>query len=242
MTVKGSKQDKLKIVTYDPWQRFRRIIYMTLFIAAVAGGCFYGGIYASLDKLQVLTEERDLMQEELVAAEGDVQHWRQRASVLEKGGEVDRQAAEGIRQTVKELKARIATLEEEVSFYKGIMAPNAKDQGLRISKVTIKPLEEPRKYSYSIMMTQVADNSSYIKGLAAINFVGTEAGERKIMPLRELDENVSELGIKFRFRYFQEVTGEVIMPETFNVEQVQVVLQSTGAKAQRVEQTNEWLQ
>jgi hypothetical protein len=32
------------------------------------------------------------------------------------------------------------------------------------------------------------------------------------------------------------------MPASFNVEQVQVVLQSTGSKTQRVEETIEWSQ
>lgn len=240
--VKGSKQDRLQLVTYDPWQRFLRFVYFVLFIAAVAVGCFFGGQYASLQQLQDLTSERDQLQEQIVAADGDIRGLRQRAAVLEKGGEVDRQAAEGIRQTVKELKSQIATLEEEVSFYKGIMAPSSQDKGLRISKVDIQPVENGDKYRYSIMMTQVADNTSYIKGLAAVNFIGLQEGQRKIIPLRELDENVSELGVKFRFRYFQEVAGEVSLPASFNVEQVQVVLQSTGGKAQRVEETIDWPQ
>ena len=240
--VKGSKQERLQLVAYDPWQRFRRFVYMVLFIAVIAAACFYGGQYASLQQLNALGAERDQLQEQLVAADSDIRGLRQRTAVLEKGGEVDRQAAEGIRQTVKELKSQIATLEEEVSFYKGIMAPGSQDKGLRISKVEILPLEQNLNYRYSIMMTQVADNSSYIKGLAAVNFIGQQDGQKKIIPLRELDEKVSELGLKFRFRYFQEVAGEVSLPENFNVEQVQVVLQSTGNKAQRVEETIDWPQ
>lgn len=240
--VKGSKQERLSLVRYDPMQRFIRAVYFLLFTAAVAGGCFFAGQYASLNERRALIEERDQLQEQVVAANQEARSFRQRVGALEKGGEVDRQAAEGIRQTVKSLKAQVSTLEEEVSFYKGIMAPSGQDKGLRISKIDIQPLDTADKFRYSIMMTQVADNSSYIKGVAAVNFVGTEAGVRKIIPLRELDEQVSELGVKFSFRYFQEIAGEVKMPANFNVEQVQVVLQSSGSKAQRVEETIEWSQ
>jgi|TARA_B110001454_G_scaffold171572_1_gene162436 hypothetical protein len=240
--VKGSKQERLSLVRYDPWQRFVRSVYFLLFIAAVAGGCFFAGQYASLNERHALNEERDQLQEQIIAADQEIRGFRQRVGALEKGGEVDRQAAEGIRQTVKSLKAQVATLEEEVSFYKGIMAPSGQDKGLRISKIDILPLDQASKYRYSIMMTQVADNTSYIKGLAAVNFVGTEAGKRKIIPLRDIDKNVNELGVKFSFRYFQEIAGEVTLPASFNVEQVQVVLQSSGNKAQRVEETIEWSQ
>lgn len=240
--VKGSKQERLSLVRYDPWQRFWRGVYFLLFTVAVAAGCFFGGQYASLNELRALAIERDQLQEQIISADKEIRSFRQRVGVLEKGGEVDRQAAEGIRQAVKELKVQIATLEEEVSFYKGIMAPTGQDKGLRISKIDIQPLDQGSKFRYSIMMTQVADNTSYIKGLAAVNFVGVENGMRKIIPLRELDEKVHELGVKFSFRYFQEVAGEVTMPASFNVEQVQVVLQSTGSKTQRVEETIEWSQ
>ena len=238
--VKGSKQERLSLVRYDPWHRFWRGFYFFLFTAAVAAGCFFGGQYASLNELRALDAERDQLQEQIMAADQEIRTFSQRVGVLEKGGEVDREAAEGIRQTVKELKIQIATLEEEVSFYKGIMAPSGQDKGLRISKISIQPLDQASKYRYSIMMTQVADNTSYIKGLAAVNFVGLENGKRKIIPLRELDEQINDLGVKFSFRYFQEVAGEVVMPANFKVEQVQVVLQSSGNKAQRVEETIEW--
>mgnify|MGYP006091208167 CR=1 FL=1 len=240
--VKGSKQDRLSLIRYDPWHRFWRSVYFLLFTALVAVGCFFGGQYASFAQVNALSGDRDQLQVQIIAADQEIRGFRQRVGVLEKGGEVDRQASEGIRQTVKELKVQIATLEEEVSFYKGIMAPSGQDKGLRISKIDIQPFDQPNTFRYSIMMTQVADNTSYIKGLAAVNFVGLEDGKRKIIPLRELDEKVDELGLKFSFRYFQEVGGEISVPASFKIEQVQVVLQSSGSKAQRVEETIEWLQ
>lgn len=238
--VKGSKQDRLSLVRYDPWQRFWRGIFFLLFTMAVAVGSFFGGQYASLDELRTLAAERNQLQEQIIAAEQELTNYSQRVAVLEKGGEVDRQATEGIRQTVKELKAQVAVLEEEVSFYKGIMVPSGKDRGLRISKIDIQPLDQANKFRYSIMLTQVADNTRYIKGLAAINLVGLEGGKRKIIPLRELDEKVDDLGVKFSFRYFQEVVGDIVIPANFKAEQVQVVLQSSGGKPQRVEETIDW--
>lgn len=240
--VKGSQQEELVIRHYKPWERFRRTVYLLLFIVLVGAGGYFGGLYGSMEQIRSLASERSRLQVELDEAERTITTLTQRVGVLEKGGEVDRKATEGIRQTVKELKAQISTLEEEVAFYKGIMAPSANDKGLRVSKIEITPVEGGSRYRYSIMMTQVADNSSYISGLAAVNFVGLRGGERLILPLRDLDTTVTDLGVKFRFRYFQEVSGELTLPDNFTPEQVQVVLQSTGGKAQRVEQTIEWPQ
>ena len=240
--VKGSQQDQLVIRQHRPWEQFRRAVYLLLFIIVVGVGGYYAGQFGSLERIQTLASQRTHLQQVVEESERTIMNLTQRLGVLEKGGEVDRKATEGIRQTVKELKSQIATLEEEVSFYKGIMAPSGSDKGLRISKFEITPLDTSGRFRYSIMMTQVADNSSYIAGLAAVNFVGMRNGERVILPLRDIDSSVTDLGVKFRFRYFQEVAGEISVPDNFVPEQVQVVLQSTGGKAQRVEQTVEWPQ
>ena len=241
--VKGSEQSYLMIHQYKPWQRFRRRFYWLLFLIATGAGGYFAGTYDSYEQLNTLTSSRDYLQMKLDEAEHTITNLSQRVNVLEKGGEVDRQATEGIRQTVKELKSQISTLEEEVAFYKGIMAPSSNDKGLRVNKIDVAALTEtPGSYKYSIMLTQVQDNSSYIAGLAAVNFIGLRNGERVILPLRDLDEKVTELGVKFRFRYYQEVTGDISLPEGFIPEQVQVVLQSTGSKAQRVEQSVDWPQ
>src|SRR5690554_2339312 len=240
--VRGTKHDRLMVTRYNPMAKVLRFIFVTLLALAMAVGGYYGGVINSVDEIQALSLQRDTLENSLADAKHTISSLSQRVSILEKGGEVDRKATEGIRQTVKELKAQISTLEEEVAFYKGIMAPSSNDRGLRVSKIDIAALENAGSFRYSIMLTQVADNSSYISGLAAVNFVGLRNGERVILPLRDLDSSVTDLGVKFRFRYFQEISGELQLPEQFVPEQVQVILQSTGGKAQRVEQTIDWPQ
>lgn len=238
--VRGSQQDQLIIKRYNPWDKARRNLLMVIIVIVIGVGGYYGGLVDSVDEIQSLSLQRDILQESLADAEHTISSMSQRVSILEKGGEVDRKATEGIRQTVIELKSQIATLEEEVSFYKGIMAPGGNDKGLRVSKIDVIPEENSNRFRYSIMLTQVSDNSSYISGLAAVNIVGIRNGERIILPLRDLDSDVTELGVKFRFRYFQEIAGTLTLPSQFVPEQVQVVSQSTGSKAQRVEQTINW--
>lgn len=239
--VKGSQQESLVITQYRPWKKVRRWFFSLLMLVVVGAGGYFVGWYDSWTSTSRLSIERDQLRHELHRAERTISSLTQRVGILEKGGEVDRQATEGIRHTVVELKYQISTLEEEVAFYKGIMAPSSSDMGLRVSKIDLTA-QENGSVRYSIMLTQVADNSSFIAGLAAVNFVGSRNEERVILPLRDLDRSIDDLGVRFRFRYFQEISGELVVPEGFTPEQVQVVLQSTGSKAQRVEKSIEWLQ
>ncbi|MEY8262607.1 MAG: hypothetical protein RPR98_00260, partial [Bermanella sp.] len=158
----------------------------------------------------------------------------------EKGGEVDRRSTEGLRQNMVDLRTQIATLQEEVAFYKGIMAPSSRKHDLRIQKIEVEKALAARRFRYKVVVTQVGTNQTYISGLAAVNITGVLGGKQKVFGLRDLTDDVQDYGIKFKFRYFQEISGEMVLPEGFIPESIEVVLQSKGSKAGRVTQTTPW--
>ena len=238
--VKGSKQEHLVVVSYDPWTRFFKRLFVLILIAALGGtGYLYGRFEAAQIQSQAIAE-RDQLKEELQMARDEMSSYSQRVIMLEKGGEVDRRSTEGLRQNLVDLRTQIATLQEEVAFYKGIMAPSTTRQDLRIQKVDIEPTLEQRRYRYKVVVTQVGTNQRFVSGLAAVNITGVLDGKQVIYGLRDVSEDVQDYGIKYRFRYFQEIVGDLVLPEGFTAESVEVVLQSNGSKANRVEQTFPW--
>ncbi|WP_283789329.1 DUF6776 family protein [Bermanella sp. WJH001] len=238
--VKGSKQDHLVVVSYDPWTRFFKRLFVLILIAALgSAGYLYGRFEAAQIQSQAIAE-RDQLKEELQMTRDEMSSYSQRVIMLEKGGEVDRRSTEGLRQNLVDLRTQIATLQEEVAFYKGIMAPSTTKQDLRIQKVDIEPTLEQRRYRYKVVVTQVGTNQRFVSGLAAVNITGVLDGKQVVYGLRDVSEDVQDYGIKYRFRYFQEIVGDLVLPEGFIAESVEVVLQTNGSKANRVEQTFPW--
>jgi hypothetical protein len=237
--VEGSVQDELVIVRRAKGYRFRRAFWLAILILITAGGGYLYGYFDSYTQMKVLKEENGYLKDGLRTSEKTIEDLSQRVAVLEKGGEVDRQAADGFRETVKSLKDQVSVLEQEVAFYKGIMAPGSADKGLRISRIDLDAINA-NQYSYAVMMTQVVDNTNYVQGEVAVNVIGLRSGEQEVIALRDLDDNISELGIPFRFRYFQELKGVLNLPEGFIPQQLQVVMQSRGQNSQRVEETRNW--
>ncbi len=237
--VEGSVQDELVIVRRAKGYRIRRAFWLAILILITAGGGYLYGYFDSYTQMKVLKEENGYLKDGLRTSEKTIEDLSQRVAVLEKGGEVDRQAADGFRETVKSLKDQVSVLEQEVAFYKGIMAPGSADKGLRISRIDLDAINA-NQYSYAVMMTQVVDNTNYVQGEVAVNVIGLRSGEQEVIALRDLDDNISELGIPFRFRYFQELKGVLNLPEGFIPQQLQVVMQSRGQNSQRVEETRNW--
>lgn len=238
--VKGSKQDKLMVVSYDPWTRFWKRTLVLAIVGLLGVASYLFGRYEALEAQEQAIAERDQLQQDLQMAQDEVASYSQRISMLEKGGEVDRKSTEGLRQNLVDLRTQIATLQEEVAFYKGIMAPSSRKHDLRIQKIEIAKTLEARRFRYKVVLTQVGTNQRFISGLAAVNITGVLNGKQKVFGLRDLSEDVQDYGIKYKFRYFQEIEGDLVLPEGYIPESVEVVLQSKGSKSKRVELTQAW--
>lgn len=238
--VKGSKQESLMVVSYDPWNRFWHRFIMLVLISLLAVSSYIAGRYQALESQAHAIAQRDQLLIELQETREQMSTHNQRVIMLEQGGEVDRRSTEGLRQNMVDLRTQIATLQEEVAFYKGIMAPSTNKNDLRIQKVDIVKALEEHRYRYKVVMTQMGVNQGYISGLAAVNITGVLDGKQIVYGLRDLSEDVEDYGIKFKFRYFQEIEGDMVLPAGFIPESVEVVLQSNGSKANRVTETFPW--
>jgi hypothetical protein len=237
--VKGSKQTSLRVISHDAKQRFRQRLLLILLCVSLAAASFFAGQFSAWQNQQEVNAQRDQLLEDIVQANAEVTRMSQRMAILEKGGEVDRTATENVRQTVINLRSQVVALEEEITFYKGIMAPSSNKRGLAIQKLELN--QSPTGgYQYKVVLTQVKDNRAQIKGLLALNFIGLKAGKEVILPLKDVSDQVNDLGTKFRFKYFQDIQGTFMFPKGFKPLKVQIVVQSSGKNSTRIEETFDW--
>jgi len=188
-------------------------------------------------KVEVV-RDRDLISSQLMESQKLIIEMRQEIADLEIGGAIDERATEEVRQTMESLQGEIAELNEEISFYKGVMLPNVANKGLRIERLDMTP-NTPGRFKYSLLLIQIVDKHNYIQGGVEISLRGREGEQEKRLMLSQLDKEKTD-AVKFRFRYFQNINGEMILPEGFQPREVMVVAQSSGRNAQRLEKTFDW--
>ncbi len=231
--------DRLVVVRHQPG--FRRRWWLTIIAVALSGlaaGYWLAHLgvgyrHASLqEQLSRLSQEyRELQQSESAL--------RQQVATLESGRAIDDLARQEIKATIHNLEEVIAKLRQDVSFYRSIMLPSDNARGLQIQNVTLKSLPEPRRVQYKFVLAQLSDAKDTLSGVMAVNLIGQRGEAQEVIPLRDVSE-VKELGIKFEFKYFQEFAGELLLPEDFVPERLQVVAQSKGRSASRVERSFDW--
>lgn len=238
--VKGSSHQRLKVVAYNPATDFvQRTLLILLLVASIIGAYLTGSWHISTQLMEV-QEAREIIEDDLEVKTEAVETLTQRVAVLEEGSKLDKQANDEVRLTIKEYRDRIADLEKEVAFYKNIMAPGGESTGLHIQKLNLAATSEEGVFKYKIVLTQLEKNQNYVNGQAAINIIGELKGKKTIYSLRDLSSEQKDLGVKFKFRYFQNIVGELKIPADFAPQEVQIILQTTGKKPVRVEKAFGW--
>ena len=86
--VKGSKQEHLVVVSYDPWTRFFKRLLLLIIIAALGGASYLFGRFEAAQVQSQAIAERDQLKEDLQMARDEMASFSQRVIMLEKGGEV----------------------------------------------------------------------------------------------------------------------------------------------------------
>ena len=236
--VKGSKQHQMVVVPYRPL--YKAMIFIAfLFSMAVFGWLTYEfGNNQGLELKVEVVREKDLISKELGEARVLISEMRQEIADLTVGGEIDNQANEEVRQTIENQQNLLAAQNEEISFYKGVMLPNVANEGLRIERLDVSS-NVPGRVRYSLLLIQVVDNHDYVQGGVRISLLGQNDGQEETIQVSESGRDKAE-AIKFRFRYFQNIVGELQLPEGFVPREVMVVVQSSGLNAQRLEKTFDW--
>ena len=152
---------------------------------------------------------------------------------------VDGDANESLRQTIKSLRDELSASQDEVLFYRQLMAPSEAQRGLRVEKLELNPGASPTEVKYRLLLTQVSEKNDWATGTVTVDVVGASANEQVVLPLTEMTQ-VESYPLSFKFRYFQDFTGTLVIPEGLKPEQVVVTAATSGKDGKRVQKTFSW--
>lgn len=231
--------DRYRLVAERRWQRaLLRLALVAVVLAAVALGYWLGGRTAAVDRPYLDALERLKASQERVIAQLNSELVDARL-----GQTVDQQAAQTLRELVSELRSEVAGLQEEVTFYKSLMAPSTLTKGLQIADFQVFGAEDGSEFAYQLLLTQAQVRRDWVQGSVRLSVrgsaaEGTDRSER-VLSFAELDAE-GTYPVKFKFRYFQNLTGRIRLPEGFEPDEVLVAVTPTGRGREAVERGFPW--
>lgn len=230
----------LVVVRHQPGLRLRQFLILLFFSVAAGAIGFVLGMLQADFLAKDAAQTRSVLSAQVERLRDENHQLKQQLLKLERGGSIDKQAIREAQRTIKQLQSNLSQVNSDLGFYKDIMAPGDVERSLQVQRMRIQRSSAENVFGYKLSLTQVGDNRNYIEGQAMVSVIGQRGGKKEILPLRDLSATVEKLGITFRFRYFQDIEGELVLPEGFKADAVQVVAQAEGKKGVRIERTFEW--
>ncbi|MBX2857921.1 MAG: hypothetical protein KTR17_04595 [Cellvibrionaceae bacterium] len=239
--VKDAKLRPLKIVEYNPLKKnLKRGLIAAGFVVAIVASFYYGYTTGAAQQKEVLSDVEGIS-EELEKVKQGREELEQQIANLKMGALVDQQASEDVRQEVITLKENLASLKEENSFYRNLMAPTGNKRGLNFGTVEVVDTETPRVYSYKIVLQQLATRHKLLQGTLKFTIIGKQDETPITFKLKEVSSDVTQDIIKLRFKYFQTIQGKLTLPAGFEPEAIELVARSIGKQAVTIEKRFGWL-
>ena len=217
---------QLIIKTRTPWKFWLQIIVIVaVSLFAVWTAYSLGYRKAGYDN-NVLNNEQQNLQEQIYQLGQKNTELRNKYIHLQRSTLVDKQAMTEVDTSLHDLQDEILELKEEIAFYRGIVAPVETASGLNITSLKLHGIGENSGYHFKLVLTQLMKNDSMVKGKAKIYVDGILDGMQKDLNLK--------------FKYFQNIEGDIVLPQGFVPSRVLIDLLPSGNHTTRIKKTFDW--
>lgn len=167
------------------------------------------------------------------------------STLLQTRSDVDAETITRLRQDIADLGAANLELEQELSFYRSVMAPGEGDEPVLLRAPRFARIgEEIGLWQYEFVVQQGTRRRADYRGELAVviegSMAGSAEGESVGFPLHELAEALGGSSHTLRFRYFQRIRGELRLPEGFVPERVILEASLTEPGGVTVQAAYDW--
>jgi hypothetical protein len=209
------------------WQRRMSLVggslaALLLLYGAYETGRFQGGYskFAEIQRrrelmaqMETLTETNEKLKTELAAAE--------------LARNVEKQAYAEVEKSLAGLQSQVLKHREELTFYRGIVAPEDGIGGLRVQGFQISPGGAEHHYHLQLVLVQSMRQDAAASGAVTIAIEGVRNNAPVQLPLAEVGgETRADGSVDFKFRYFQEIEQDIVLPPDFEPRAVTVEVRS----------------
>lgn len=224
-----------RLVPVDPRAQRRRLWIIAGIGAALLLGSFAIGVVAGGSPAFWHAEQRDRIK----ALQRDLEDMRQQLAVYRTDKSISSEAQDKVQQQLKEQRDQLAELQEAVAFYKSVMAPGDREQGLHIEHLQLTR-KNPQGYAFRLVLSQVGNNPNRptLSGSVSLQLTGTREGEPVTLSQQVFVNDDSDTS--FRFRYFQELSGNITLPDGVVPQKLVVSASTDGQRTYQTQHTFNW--
>lgn len=231
---------KIAISAYHPGVK-RLQILLSILAAVSVSWAFYEMGAAGIRVPLVSKDEKSVaeLRVDLKEATKDANSLRREVARLTRSTQVEVQAAEQVKQTLREKEMEILKLTEELVFYRSLLAPEKASVGVEVRDFNLRAGAEQSEYYYDFLLTQSSRNKQVAKGVINVTIDGKQEGVMRRIEVLDLDAATGK-PLKYSFKYFQRLNGVFALPENFEPQKISIELAPTAKSKQPLQLSYSW--
>jgi chromosome segregation ATPase len=212
-----------------------------VFVAAISGYLVYefGRIQAGYDLVDAASERRTYEQH-ISELEDEISALKEKIALLETHRDIDREAYREVEASLTELQAKIQEQRDAIAFYRGIVSPADGNKGLRVQDLKLTRGKNEHEYNIRLVLVQALEHDRKVSGNVKLTIEGDLDGVEKTFSYAELLPDETEAAWAFSFRYFQDFNRQVVLPDGFTPQRVNVEVQSRTRSISSIEESFAW--
>jgi hypothetical protein len=227
--------DRYRVSVHNPW-RYRLGIPLLLL---VGWGLFYLGELKGYADRKAFLGERAAYVEEIEHLTEVNSQLLERNAQLERSSEIEHNAYQEVKDSLNRVQDELLELQKEVAFYQSIVSPSKNEKGLRIQSFQLTETGSSRQARYSLVLTKSGKNDRYVNGHVEMQIIGSRKGKAATISVTDVSSEAAK-GMKFRFRYFQNLEGNVTLPDDFEPDEIEISVKPTSKGVDPIEVRVSW--
>ena len=211
-------------------------------VALIVGGYLtfeFGRIQADYNVVDAAQKRHD-DENRIAALEKQISTLKQEISLLETHRNIDREAYKDVETSLSNLQEKIQEQGDAIAFYRGIISPSDGQRGLRVQDLRLSKGKDDRQYHIKLVLVQVMQHDRSVKGEVNFSLEGAQDGVATSYNFEQLVPADEAGNWPFSFRYFQNFNRQLILPEGFLPERINIEVHSRTKSIASVKQSFLW--
>ena len=218
--------------------------YLAAIVVAVLVGGYllfeFGRLQADYNIVDAINDKAE--QRAVIAdLEDQIAVLKQEVALLETHREVDRKAYEVVEADFAELERKIQEQSEAIAFYRGIVSPKDGGRGLKVQDLKVTRGKDERHFNLRLVLVQAMQHDRSVNGEVDFSLDGEQNGVATTYALEQLLPDDADSSWPFAFRYFQDFDRELVLPDGFTPERINIEVVSRTKSIASIKQSFDWL-
>lgn len=165
---------------------------------------------------------------------GEIEGLKQQIANLQRTAQVNEIASRSVRGTLAQREEQLSALRADLGFYSRLVGGDAQRQGLKLQEVKLQPITGSRGWNLSLSLTQNAKRGNELTGHVVVSVEGLRNNKVTRLDWPALGNTAQKDGLPFRFTYFQQLHGSIVLPADFRPTRLRIHVQpAKGAPVDR---------